>query len=84
MNWFHVRRPHFFDFFVPDVEIQQESEAADRPGYWHQRFILTDPADKSNPRPVDIVGPKLDLHDPRVLAEQWRKFGKEPSGGDTD
>lgn len=58
-------------YWYPAIEIYSEEDGPH--GIAHQRFILHD-GFLSNRFPVDYVGPKLDLSDPQVLIDQWRRL----------
>jgi hypothetical protein len=57
--------------WYPAIEIYSESDGPH--GTSQQRFILHDGL-PSNRFPVDYVGRKLDLSDPHVLIDQWRRL----------
>lgn len=61
-------------FWYPAIEIYSESDGPH--GTAQQRFILHDGL-PNNRFPVDYVGPKLDLSDPQVLIDQWRRLAKD-------
>lgn len=58
-------------YWYPAIEIYSEEDGPH--GIARQRFILHDDF-PSNRFPVDYVGPKLDLSDPQVLIDQWRRL----------
>ena len=69
--------------WVPNVEIESEEELTD--GVWHQKFILTDgPHSASRRYPMDRVGAKIDLTDPKALLSIWKTLRESGDGGNGD
>jgi hypothetical protein len=43
-------------------------------GQWHQKFTLFMPGDPVTEQPFDRTGTKLDLSDPQVRIDLWKKL----------
>ena len=43
-------------------------------GQWHQKFTLFMPGDPVTEQPFDHIGTKLDLSDPQVRIDLWKRL----------